>query len=140
MKNFYKIMVQGVVGRNPEMRNVPSGQAVTNFSVAVNDDYKNKEGEVVKQAIWFKAVAWGKIAEIANQYLSKGSKVLLVGKLVVDPETLGPKIWQDKDGNSRSSFEINVGELYMLGGGEKKESGSILDTPPLVENDDELPF
>ena len=139
MRNFYKVMVQGSLGRDPESRFVPSGQQVTNFSVAVNDDYNTKDGEIVKKTIWFKAVAWGNLAEISAKYLSKGSKVLLVGKLTTN-ENGEPNTWTGKDGNTHASFEINVAELYMLGGGEKREGSSYMDTPPSLEDEEELPF
>ena len=140
MRNFNKLMVQGTLGHDPEMRYIPSGQSVTNFSVAVNDDYKDKDGNAVKQTMWIKAVVWGKVGEeVANKYLKKGSKVILVGKLSFG-EDGGPKTWTAKDGGSRASFEMVVSELYMIGGGEAKASGPDLDAPPQVEPDDEVPF
>ncbi len=139
MRNHNKIEVIGILGRDPESRFIPSGTQVTNFSVAVNDDYKNKEGELVKQTIWYKVVAWSKLAEICSQYLKKGSKVFISGKLVhVNGE---PRVWQNKEGEYHASFEITLQELEMLGGGERRDSGPNLDTPPVVEEDsDELPF
>jgi single-strand DNA-binding protein len=143
MRNFNKLMVQGALGGDPSMRYVPSGQSVTNFSVAVNDDYKDKDGNVVKQTMWLKAVVWGKLGEeVANKYLKKGSKVILVGKLSFG-EDGGPKTWEAKDGSHKASFEMTVSEIYMIGGGEKAESGPDLDKPPVVEETDDsdsLPF
>jgi single-strand DNA-binding protein len=139
MRNHNKIQAIGILGRDPEMRFTPSGAPVTNFSIAVNDDYKTKEGETVKQTYWYKIVAWNKLAEICNQYLKKGSKVFVEGKLSL---TNGePKVWQNKAGEWHASVEIQAMELEMLGGGEKTESGPNMDTPPVIESDDgDLPF
>ena len=123
MRNHNKMQFIGILGRDPEMRFTPSGAPVTNFSVAVNDDYKNKEGETVKKTYWYKVVAWNKLAEICNQYLKKGSKVFVEGKLVLT-EDGEPKTWQNKDGEWHSSVEVQAFELEMLGGGgEKADSG-----------------
>ena len=77
--SYHTTIIVGNLGRDPEMRYTPSGQAVTSFSVAVNDDYTNNNGERIKRTIWFRISAWGKQAETCNQYLKKGSKVLVLG-------------------------------------------------------------
>ena len=111
---YHTVIVVGNLGRDPEMRYTPSGQAVTNFSVAVNDDYTNNNGERVKRTIWFRVSAWGKQAENCNQYLHKGSKVLVEGRLVVDPNTGGPRVWSGSEGQSRASFEISAQTIRFL--------------------------
>jgi single-strand DNA-binding protein len=78
---YQTIIIAGNVGRDPEMRYTPSGQAVTSFSVATNRQYTNNNGETVKETIWFRISAWGKTGETCNQYLKKGSKVLVEGRL-----------------------------------------------------------
>ncbi len=90
---YQTIIIAGNVGRDPEMRYTPSGQAVTSFSVATNRQYTNNNAETVKETIWFRVSAWGKQAETCNQYLKKGSKVLVEGRLTADPATGGPRIW-----------------------------------------------
>ena len=84
-------IIVGNLGRNPEMRYTPEGQPVTDFSVAVNRQYTNKAGETIKDVVWFRVSSWGKQAEVVNQYLKKGSKVLVEGRLVYDPATGGPR-------------------------------------------------
>jgi single-strand DNA-binding protein len=109
-------IIAGNLGRNPEMRYTPSGQAVTSFSVATNKQYTNAAGETIKTTKWFRVSSWGKQAEIANKYLLKGSKVLIEGDLTCDPTTGGPKIWTGQDGGARASFELNSKVLRFLGG------------------------
>ena len=111
---YSTVIIVGNVGKDPEMRYTPSGQAVTSFSVATNRGYTNNNGEQVKETTWFRVSAWGKQAETCNQYLKKGSKVLVEGRLTCDPATGGPRIWQAQDGTSRASFEISAGTVRFL--------------------------
>ncbi len=76
---FHTIIIVGNLGKDPEMRYTPSGQAVTSFSVATSRKYTSSNGEQVNETIWFRVSAWGKQAEVCNQYLKKGSKVLVEG-------------------------------------------------------------
>jgi single-strand DNA-binding protein len=96
------------------MRYTPSGQAVTSFSVATNRQYTNNNGETVKETIWFRISAWGKTGEICNQYLKKGSKVLVEGRLTADPATGGPRVWTAQDGSTRASFEVYAQTVRFL--------------------------
>jgi len=111
---YQTIIIVGNVGRDPEMRYTASGQTVTAFSVATNRQYNNAAGEQVKETIWFRVSAWGKTGENCNQYLKKGSKVLVEGRLTADPATGGPRIWQAQDGTSRASFEVSAGTVRFL--------------------------
>ena len=81
---FHTLIIVGNLGKDPEMRYTPSGQAVTSFSVASNRKYTSSNGEQVNETIWFRISAWGKQAEICNQYLKKGSRVLVEGRLTPD--------------------------------------------------------
>ena len=83
-KDLNKVMIIGRLGKDPEMRYTPSGQAVTSFSVATNRQYTTGNGEQVKETIWFRVSTWGKTAEVCNQYVKKGSKVLIEGRLTPD--------------------------------------------------------
>jgi single-strand DNA-binding protein len=122
---YHTIIIVGNVGRDPEMRYTPSGQAVTSFSVASNRRYTSSNGEQVNETIWFRISAWGKQAEICNQYLKKGSKVLVEGRLVPDKNTGGPRIWQKQDGASAASFEVTAGTVRFLSTrGESEAAGS----------------
>ena len=111
---YQTIIIAGNLGRDPEMRYTPSGQAVTNFSVAVNDNYTNSNGERVERTIWFRVSTWGKQAEICAQYLKKGRKVLVEGRLTADPATGGPRVYSRQDGTQGSSFEINANTVRFL--------------------------
>ncbi len=111
---YHTIIIVGNLGRDPEMRYTPSGQAVTNFSVATNRNYTGNDGQPVKETIWFRISTWGKQAETCNQYLKKGSKVLIEGRLVPDKDTGGPRIWNKQDGSPAASFEISASTVRFL--------------------------
>ncbi len=130
---FHTIISVGNVGRDPEMRYTPSGQAVTSFSVATSRQYNNQAGQQVKETIWFRVSAWGKQAEVVSQYLKKGSKVLVEGRLTPDLATGGPKVFTRQDGTSGASYEIfantvrflsSKGEAGAPGGEEAPEVGA----------------
>jgi single-strand DNA-binding protein len=120
---FQTIILAGNLGRDPEMRYTPSGQAVTSFSVATNRQYTNNNGETVKETIWFRISAWGKQAETCNQYLKKGSKVLVEGRLTADATTGGPRIWTGQDGSPRASFEVSSQTVRFLSSRGETEGG-----------------
>jgi len=104
-----KVILVGRLGRDPETRYTGSGQAVANFSVATDETYKDKAGERQKRTEWHKIVVWGKQAEIAQQYLKKGSLIFIEGRIQ-------SREWQDKEGQKRTSFEIVATNFRMLGG------------------------
>lgn len=113
---YHKTVVVGNLGANPEMRYLDSGTPVTNFSVAANRQWKNNDGTKGEETIWFRVTAWGRMAEVCNEYLSKGRQVLVEGRLRPDSETGGPTVWTGKDGNPRASFEITAQTVKFLGG------------------------
>lgn len=98
------------------MRYTPSGQPVTSFSVATNRQYTSSSGESVKETIWFRITTWGKQAEVCNQYVKKGSKVLVEGRMNADPATGGPRVWTAQDGSPRASFEVTANNVRFLSG------------------------
>ncbi|MEW6405104.1 MAG: single-stranded DNA-binding protein [Chloroflexota bacterium] len=112
----HKIQIIGNLGRDPEMRYTPSGQAVTNFSVASNRKYTTSDGQQVDETTWFKISAWGRMAEVCNQYLKKGRQVFVEGRLNPDPQTGGPRIWSGDDGQPRASYEVTALDVKFLGG------------------------
>ncbi len=142
---YQTIIIVGNVGRDPEMRYTPSGQAVTSFSVATNRQYTNNNAETVKETIWFRVSAWGKTGETCNQYLKKGSKVLVEGRLTADPATGGPRIWQAQDGTSRASFEVSAQTVRFLSSRSETE-GSGTGSAPVSEegglpaDNEDIPF
>lgn len=113
--SYQKTIIVGYLGADPEMRYSPSGQPVTNFSVATNRKYTNQSGEPIKVTVWFKVAAWGKQAEACNTFLKKGSLVLVDGRLEADPNTGGPAIWSRQDGSPATSFEITAETIRFLG-------------------------
>jgi single-strand DNA-binding protein len=109
-----EITIIGHLGKNPEMRYLPSGKAVTNFSVATTREWKNKDGNKEKEVTWFKISAFDKQAESCQKFLFKGSQVYIKGRLVVDNATGGPKIWSRQDGSKGASFEVNAQDVRFL--------------------------
>ncbi len=140
---FHTLILVGNVGRDPEMRYTPSGQPVTSFSVATNRQYTANSGETVKETVWFRVTTWGKQAEVCNQYLKKGSKVLVEGRLTPDASTGGPRVWTAQDGTPRASFEITASTVRFLSsrgevdtsGGNDAGGGSFVGAP-----EDDIPF
>lgn len=120
---YQKLVIVGNLGRDPEMRYTPSGQAVTNISVATNRQYTANSGERVKETTWFRVSVWGKQAETVNQYLKKGSKVLVEGRLTQDPATGGPRIWTGQDGSPRASFEMTAQTVRFLSSRQEDQMG-----------------
>ena len=120
--SFQTILIAGHLGRDPEMRYTPAGQAVTNFNLAANRQYTDSSGQVVKETTWFRVSAWGKTAENCNQYLRKGSLVLVEGRLVCDPETGGPRLYTRQDGSPASSFEVSANTVRFL---SSREEGAV---------------
>ena len=110
MASVNRVTIIGNLGKDPETRYAPSGDAVTNITVATTETWKDKAtGEKREATEWHRVVFFGKLAEIAGQYLKKGSQVYLEGKLKT-------RKWQDKDGHERYTTEINADEMKMLGG------------------------
>lgn len=112
--------ILGNVGRDPEMRFTPSGTAVCSFSVATSETF-TKDGQKTKRTTWFKVTAWGKLAEVCNQYVKKGMLVFVSGRLVA-VESGGPKVWTDKGGSAKASFELNANEVKFLTRSEAEHS------------------
>jgi single-strand DNA-binding protein len=120
--SFQTIIIVGNLGRDPEMRYLPSGQGVTSFSVATSNSYNNNQGEKVEETIWFRVSVFGKMAEICNQYLKKGRRVLVEGRLQADKNG-GPRIWTRQDGTPAASFEITASTVKFLS--SKSEGGGM---------------
>lgn len=140
---YHTIIIAGNLGRDPEMRYTPSGQAVTSFPVATNRQYTASNGETVKETIWFRVSVWGKMAEVTSQYLKKGSKVLVEGRLNADPATGGPRLWGE--GEKKASFEVTAQTVRFLS--NKGEDGTKAGTPAQAQPaeyygvpDDDIPF
>ena len=142
---YQLIIVAGNVGKDPEMRYMPDGKAVTSFSVATNRQYTGSNGEQVKETTWFRVTTWGKTAEVCNQYVKKGSKVLVEGRLTADKNTGGPKIWTRQDGTAGASFEISAASVRFLSSrGEAGDSGPVAGSGGMemaeLPPEDDIPF
>jgi single-strand DNA-binding protein len=137
---YHTIMIVGNLGRDPEMRYTPSGQAVTNFNVATNRQYTTSDGNPVKETIWFRVSTWGKTAENCNQYLRKGSKVLIEGRLNPDPATGSPRVFTRQDGSSGAAFEVTARTIKFLSTRAEDESGYVADKTQGVSEPDDIPF
>ena len=146
-----KVILVGNLGNDPETRYMPSGDAVTNISIATTESWKDKQsGEQKEKTEWHRVVMFRRLGEIAAEYLRKGSQVYIEGKLRTNK-------WKDRDGNDRYTTEIIADEMQMLGGrggagggdyssggGSKKSSGGSQNAPPppppADEFDDDIPF
>jgi single-strand DNA-binding protein len=135
---FHTLIIVGNVGKDPEMRYTPAGQAVTSFSVATNRQYTTSGGEQVKETIWFRVSTWGKQAEVCNQYIRKGSKVLVEGRLTPDKSTGGPRVWNKDDGTATASFEVTASTVRFLP--SRGEGGEQHDEHPAAVAEDDIPF
>lgn len=140
---YHTIIIVGNLGRDPEMRYTPTGQAVTTMNVASNRQYTGADGNLVKETIWFRVSVWGKQAETCSQYLKKGSKVLIEGRLTPDPMTGGPRIWTRQDGSAGASFEVNASTVRFLSSRSEAEGGYAADSVASQFSDaesDNIPF
>ncbi len=134
---FQKVILVGNLGRDPEMRYTPSGQAVTNLNIATNRRYSDSNGNPVEETVWFRVAVWGRQAETVHQYLRKGRQVLVEGRLVAD-ENGNPRIWTRQDGSPAASFEVNAQTVRFLGSRSDADTQSYSEEAPATEED--IPF
>ncbi len=146
--SFNKIIIVGNLGRDPELRYTPQGNAVCNFSMATNEKRRDKAGDLQDITTWFRVTLWGRQAENASKYLQKGSPVYIEGRLRVDE-------WTDRDGNPRQTLDVNATDMQFLGGGrsddysssqddsyasESNTSSQAASAPSTEPSDDDIPF
>jgi single-strand DNA-binding protein len=139
-RGINKVIIVGNLGADPETRYMPSGSAVTNLRVATSEQWKDKQtGEQQERTEWHRVALFGRLAEVAAEYLRKGSQVYLEG-------SLRKRKWQDKDGNDRYSTEIVANEMQMLGGRAEASAPARSAPPAAAESappdafDDDIPF
>ena len=139
---FQKTAIIGNLGGDPEMRYMPDGTGVTNFSVATNRKWTNQEGELVEEVTWFRVSVWGKQAEACQKYLKKGRQVYVEGRLKPDPNTGGPKLWTRDDGTVGVNFELQSYLVQFLGtkDGEEGGGGGVQSGTSAATEEDEIPF
>ena len=142
-----KVILIGRAGKDPEMKYAPSGTAIANFTMATNERTKDKEGNFTDHTDWHRVVAFGRTAEVAGEYLTKGKLVYVEGRIQT-------RSWEDKDGQKRYTTEIVCNNMQLLG--SKSDNDSRIDSPPenteavpdskkeedttKAEEDDDLPF
>ncbi len=132
-RGLNKVMVIGNLGRNPEMRYTPSGRPVTSFSVATSRSWVNAEGERREETEWFNVVAWGNLAEICKQHLTKGQQVYVEGRL----QTRG---WEDQNGKKHYRTELVANEMIILGERKSAEATEETRERETVSESSEFPF
>ena len=125
---FQKMIVVGNLGSDPEMRYMSDGRVVTNFSLACNRKWNGGE-----ETTWFRVAVWGNQAEACNQWLAKGRRVLVEGRLNPDPQTGGPRTFVRHDGSVGASFEITAQSVQFLGGNADSSGAAPTE-------DEEIPF
>lgn len=135
---MFQTTIIGNLGRDPEMSYLPSGDPVTRFSVAVSERYTTKAGEKVENTAWVRVSVFGKAAENCNNFLTKGKKVAVVGKLQFDPATGGPKTFAAKDGSTKASFELRADTVEFLS--PKGEAGESPEGGAAPGADEDIPF
>ena len=114
MAGYQKVIIVGNLGGDPELRYTPSGNPVTGFNVAVNSVYNRADGEKVEETTWFKVTAWNRLAENANQFLQKGSSVLVEGRIKIEQYTA-------QDGTPRANMNLTASNMQFLGGTRPKD-------------------
>lgn len=139
--SFNKIILVGNLGRDPELRYTPQGTPVCSFSMATNERRKDKSGEMQDQTTWFRVTLWGRQAETASQYLTKGRPVYIEGRLRVEE-------WTDRDGKPRHTLEVHATDMQFIGGGKAEEppmeraaaAGAPAEQTQTDVSDDDIPF
>lgn len=132
-RGLNKVMIIGHLGRDPEMRYTPSGRPVTSFSVVTTRSWTSAEGERHEEEEWFNVVAWGNLAEICNQYLSKGQQAYIEGRL----QTRG---WEDEEGKKHYRTELVANEMIVLGDRRLSSPSSVNDHDQTNEDDNNFAF
>ena len=143
MAGINKAIIVGRLGRDPEVRYTTDGRAISNFSIATSDEWKDKDtGEKKERTEWHRIVAFGKLGEICGEYLSKGRQIYIEGRIQT-------REWEDKEGNKRYTTEIVASQMLMLGtkdsGGStnafaESKSSDHQETPDATPQDDDIPF
>ncbi len=137
--SFNKIILVGNLGRDPELRYTPQGTPVCSFTMATNERRKDRTGEMQDQTTWFRVTLWGRQAETASQYLTKGRPVYIEGRLRVDE-------WTDRDGKQRHTLEVHATDMHFIGArGEEAAAahaaaGSSPSAPASAPNTEQTDF
>ena len=133
---FQTTILIGNLGKEPEMRYTSTGQPVTTLSVATNRRYNDANGQSQNETTWFRVSVWGKQAEPCNQYLHKGSRVVVEGRLTPDPETGGPHIWES-NGKVGASYEVTASTVRFL---STREEHAESEPTSAASTESDIPF
>jgi len=133
MSSFNKIQIIGYLGRDPETRYLPDGTAVCNFSMATTERRKDMTGEPRDLTTWFRVTLWGRQAELANEYLKKGARVFIDGRLTLNEYT-------DKEGAKRTTAEVRASDIQYLSKVERAAEPRGATGKPAAVDEDEIPF
>lgn len=141
--SFNKIILVGNLGRDPELRYTPQGTPVCSFTVATNEKRKDRAGETQDVTTWFRVTLWGRQAETASQYLTKGRPIYVEGRIRLEE-------WTDRDGKQRYTLEVHATDMQFIGGGRADEQGIPAGGKPTAQSDqmsseadvsdDDIPF
>ncbi len=139
--SFNKVILVGNLGRDPELRYTPQGTPVCSFTMATNEKRKDKAGETQDFTTWFRVTLWGRQAETASQYLTKGRPVYIEGRVRLEE-------WTDRDGKQRYTIEVHATDMQFIGGSRTDESNTNFSKPAPSANapaeaepsDDDIPF
>ncbi len=141
MRGVNKVILVGNLGRDPEVRYIKDGTAVANLRLATSETWNDQNGQRQERTEWHRVVAWGKLAEIAKEYMTKGRQIYVEGKLQT-------RSWDDRDGNKRYTTEVKADQIIMLG--TRGDSAGDRDTPapppepaaaaPFEAKEDDVPF
>ena len=145
MASYNRVLLMGNLTRNPEIRYTPSGTAVADLGLAINESFKNKAGETVEQTCFVDVVVWGRQAETSAEYLQKGSPVFVEGRLQLDQ-------WENQQGEKRSKLRVRADRVQFLGSpgkGTESSAAPAASAPqeaapeqpaPIADDDDDVPF
>ncbi|MBI5047510.1 MAG: single-stranded DNA-binding protein [Deltaproteobacteria bacterium] len=138
MAGVNKAILVGRLGKDPEIKYMPSGTAIANFTMATSENYKDKDGQKQERTEWHRIVAFGKLAEICGEYLAKGKQVYIEGRIQT-------RSWDDKDGNKKYMTEIVANTMQMLGKPEGTAAGTAAAddnsvTSESPRTDEDVPF
>jgi len=132
-----KVILIGRLGADPEIRYTPSGAEVATFRIATSESWTNKSGEKEERTEWHRIVAWRGLAKICGEFLSKGKLVYVEGRLRT-------RSWEDRDGNKRTTTEVEATDMKMLGGagegGRKAREPEAESAPPSAKEEEDIPF
>jgi single-strand DNA-binding protein len=128
MSSFNRIAIVGYLGKDPELRYTPQGTPVCNFSVATTEKRKDSAGEVHETTTWFQAALFGRRAEVANGYLSKGSHVWLEGSLALNQ-------WTDSEGSTRATLEVRASDIRFLSSSAEKAAAATAAASPAQDEE-----